>query len=164
MCEVCFKHLNKVKYAYQECPHPLDTASQHSQKVEEKRAWLYNNQFHNRRHKHLTKVRIRRVTAMERSVDWKVAELYLEKDICGRQTESPFKRHQETSLQSQESDRWNGDRSPISVYDLGPSLLISSISSQTVWIHDICNGNYWLLSCFRMYFIASHLQHATSGP
>ncbi len=34
---------------------------------EEKTAWLYNNQFHNRRHKQLTKVRTRGVTALELS-------------------------------------------------------------------------------------------------
>jgi hypothetical protein len=30
-----------VKYAYQELPHPVVKASPHSQKVEEKKAWLY---------------------------------------------------------------------------------------------------------------------------
>jgi hypothetical protein len=35
-----------VKYAYQEWPHPADTASPHSKKVrDEKRAWFYNNQI-----------------------------------------------------------------------------------------------------------------------
>jgi hypothetical protein len=35
---------------------------------EEKRAWLYNNPFQNRRHKQFTKVRTRGVTEFERSV------------------------------------------------------------------------------------------------
>ncbi len=64
----------KVKYAYQKWPHPAETASPHSQKRrEDKRAWLYNNQFQNRRHKQLTKVRTRGVTALERSVAKQIA-------------------------------------------------------------------------------------------
>jgi hypothetical protein len=35
---------------------------------EEKKAWLYNDQFQNRRHKQLTKMRTRGVTALKRSV------------------------------------------------------------------------------------------------
>jgi hypothetical protein len=58
----------KVKYAYQAWQHPAYTASPHSQKVEEKRAWFYNNQFQNRCHKQLTNVRTRGVTALDRWV------------------------------------------------------------------------------------------------
>ncbi len=62
----------KVRYAYQEWPHPADTASPHSQKVERRRQHGYN-QFQNRRHKQLTKVRTRGVTALERSVAKQIA-------------------------------------------------------------------------------------------
>jgi hypothetical protein len=41
----------KVRYAYQEWPHPTDTASPHSQKVERRQHGY--NQFQNRRHKQL---------------------------------------------------------------------------------------------------------------
>jgi hypothetical protein len=34
-------HLKKVRYAYQEWPHPADTASPHSQKVERRRQHGY---------------------------------------------------------------------------------------------------------------------------
>ena len=67
MC--CYK---KVRYAYQEWPHPANTASPHSQKVERRRQHGYN-QFQNRRHKQLTKVRTRGVTALERSVAKQIA-------------------------------------------------------------------------------------------
>ncbi len=40
---------------------------------EEKTAWLYNNQFQNRRHKQSTKVGTRGVTALERSVAKQIA-------------------------------------------------------------------------------------------
>jgi hypothetical protein len=47
-----------VKYAYQKWPYSADTAAQHSQNKsrEEKGAWLYNEQFQNRRRKQLTEV------------------------------------------------------------------------------------------------------------
>ena len=52
----------------------MATSSRHSlptqpKSREEKRAWLYNDQFQNRRHKQLTKVRTRGVTALERSME-----------------------------------------------------------------------------------------------
>jgi hypothetical protein len=48
----------------------MATSSRHSLPTqpkgrEEKRAWLYNNQFQNRRQKQLTKVRTRGVTVLE---------------------------------------------------------------------------------------------------
>jgi hypothetical protein len=86
----CVINTKKVKYAYQEWPHPADTAYPHSrhslhtqqtqpshtadtaypysQKVEKKRAWFYNNQLQKRHQKQLTKVRTRGITALERSV------------------------------------------------------------------------------------------------
>ncbi len=66
----------KVRYAYQEWPHPADTASPHSQKVARRRQHGYN-QFQNRRHKQLTKVRTRGVTALERSVAKQIATMGL---------------------------------------------------------------------------------------
>ncbi len=56
----------------------MATSSRHSlptqpKSREEKTAWLYNNQFQNRRHKQLTKVRTRGVTALERSVAKQIA-------------------------------------------------------------------------------------------
>ena len=62
----------KVVIIHQEWPHPADTASPHSQKVERRRQHGYN-QFQNRRHKQLTKVRTRGVTALERSVAKQIA-------------------------------------------------------------------------------------------
>jgi hypothetical protein len=49
--------------------HIQQTQPPHTAKSrEEKTAWLNNNQFQNRRHKQLTKVRTRGVTALEWSV------------------------------------------------------------------------------------------------
>jgi hypothetical protein len=45
----------------------------HSKSREEKTAWLNNNQFQNRRHKQLTKVRTRGVSALERTVAKQIA-------------------------------------------------------------------------------------------
>jgi hypothetical protein len=46
--------ITQSEYAYQEWPHPADTASPQSlstqpESREKKRAWLYNGQFRNRR-------------------------------------------------------------------------------------------------------------------
>jgi O-methyltransferase involved in polyketide biosynthesis len=47
--------------------HIQQTQPTHTAKnIEETRTWLYNNQFQNRRHKQLTKLRTRWVTALER--------------------------------------------------------------------------------------------------